>query len=98
MRPASGDGAFADYLTVNISSPNTPGLRDCRTKAPLDELLAAVAERAHGGPPVFLKVAPDLARGDPERIVRAALDHQIDALIVANTDRVAAGAEVAVCQ
>ena len=40
---------------------------------------------AGGGPPVFLKVAPDLGEGDPERIVRAAIDHGIDALIVANT-------------
>ncbi|MEQ7873662.1 quinone-dependent dihydroorotate dehydrogenase [Sphingomonas sp. ASV193] len=76
----------ADYLTVNISSPNTPGLRDLQAGGELAELLAAVREaRAPGGPPVFLKVAPDLSAGDPERIVRAAVDHGIDALIVANT-------------
>lgn len=76
----------ADYLTVNISSPNTPGLRNLQAGGELDELLAAVREaRDSGGPPVFLKVAPDLEAGDHERIVRAAIDHGIDALIVANT-------------
>ena len=90
----------ADYLTVNISSPNTPGLRNLQSGGELVELLAAVGEaRAAGGPPrpdtatgprpaappVFLKVAPDLQPGDADRIVRAAIDAQIDALIVANT-------------
>ncbi len=76
----------ADYLTVNISSPNTPGLRDLQAGGELIELLAAVRDaRAARGPPVFLKVAPDLEAGDHERIVRAAIDHAIDALIVANT-------------
>jgi dihydroorotate dehydrogenase len=76
----------ADYLTVNISSPNTPGLRGLQDEGSLGELLGAVRDaRVAGGPPVFLKVAPDLSAGDPERIVRAATDHQIDALIVANT-------------
>ncbi|WP_308515329.1 quinone-dependent dihydroorotate dehydrogenase [Sphingomonas flavescens] len=76
----------ADYLTVNISSPNTPGLRQLQDEGALRELLAAVREgRQPGGPPLFLKVAPDLEEGDPIRIVRAALDHGVDALIVANT-------------
>jgi dihydroorotate dehydrogenase len=78
--------AVADYLTINISSPNTPGLRGLQDAGALDELLAAVrAARLVGGPPVFLKVAPDLGPGDPDRIVRAAVDHNIDALIIANT-------------
>ncbi len=76
----------ARYLTINISSPNTPGLRGLQDQGALDDLLAAVREsRPAKGPPVFLKVAPDLGDGDPERIVRAALEHGIDALIVANT-------------
>jgi dihydroorotate dehydrogenase len=74
----------ARYLTINISSPNTPGLRGLQDEGALDELLAAVQE-ARGGKPIFLKVAPDLGEGDPERIVRSALDHRIDGLIVANT-------------
>jgi dihydroorotate dehydrogenase len=76
----------ARYLAINISSPNTPGLRGLQDQGALEELLAAVREaRPASGPPVFLKVAPDLGNGDPERIVRAALEHGIDALIVANT-------------
>jgi dihydroorotate dehydrogenase len=76
----------ADYLTINISSPNTPGLRGLQDEGALAELLSAVRDsRGKGGPPVFLKVAPDLEASDPERIVRAAIDAKIDALIVANT-------------
>ena len=62
-----------------------------------EELLGArCAKRAPvGGPPVFLKVAPDLGDGDPDRIVRVAIDHGIDALIVANTTVVAPAAAVA---
>jgi dihydroorotate dehydrogenase len=75
----------ADYLTVNISSPNTPGLRNLQAGGELVELLAAVQEARAPGVPVFLKVAPDLDSGDHERIVRAAIDHGIDALIVSNT-------------
>ena len=78
-------GPLADYLTVNISSPNTPGLRDLQAGGELVELLAAVAEARLPDVPIFLKVAPDLAPGDHDRIVRAALDSGIDALIVANT-------------
>lgn len=75
----------ADYLTVNISSPNTPGLRNLQAGGELVELLAAVREARQPGVPVFLKVAPDLESGDHERIVRAAIDSGIDALIVSNT-------------
>jgi dihydroorotate dehydrogenase len=78
--------AVADYLAVNISSPNTPGLRALQDQGALDALLSAIREaRIKGGPPVFLKVAPDLEKGDPERIVRAAIDHGLDAIIVSNT-------------
>jgi dihydroorotate dehydrogenase len=76
----------AKYLTINISSPNTPGLRQLQDEGALRELLAAVKEaRPKKGPPIFLKVAPDLGQGEPDQIVRAALQHGIDALIVANT-------------
>lgn len=76
----------ADYLTVNISSPNTPGLRALQDPAALAELLSAVAAaRRPGGPPVFLKVAPDVEPADIETIVEAAITGGMDALIVANT-------------
>lgn len=76
---------LASYLTVNISSPNTPGLRALQDEAALTELLAAVrAALPEGGPPVFLKVAPDLEPADIEAIARLSLG-QVDALIVSNT-------------
>jgi dihydroorotate dehydrogenase len=74
----------ARYLTINISSPNTPGLRGLQEEGELRELLAAV-EEVRTDKPIFLKVAPDLELGDHDRIVRAALDHHVDALIVSNT-------------
>ena len=76
----------ADYLTINISSPNTPGLRQLQDEGALRALLGAIAEeRTVGGPPVFLKVAPDLGEGEPDQIVRIAMQHGIEAIIVANT-------------
>jgi dihydroorotate dehydrogenase len=75
----------ADYLTVNISSPNTPGLRNLQAGGELDELLVAVRAARLPNIPVFLKIAPDLEAGDHERIVRSAVDYGIDALIVSNT-------------
>ena len=77
--------AFADYLTVNISSPNTPGLRALQDKSALDNLLAAVMEARTGETPVFLKVAPDLEPADIDDIVSVSLKHKIAALIVSNT-------------
>ena len=74
----------ARYLTINISSPNTPGLRGLQDQGALEELLAAV-DALRISKPIFLKVAPDLEQRDVERIARAAIDHGIDALIVSNT-------------
>ena len=85
----AGVGAMsgvADYLTVNISSPNTPGLRALQNHGALDTLLSALREaRTPKGPPLFLKVAPDLESRDPQHIVRAAIDNKVDAIIVSNT-------------
>jgi dihydroorotate dehydrogenase len=76
----------ADYLTINISSPNTPGLRALQEAAALDALLAGVLEaRGDKGPPVFLKVAPDLDPADIDAIAKVVVDRKVDALIVANT-------------
>ncbi len=76
----------ADYLTINISSPNTPGLRQLQDEGALRALLSAVEEvRDPNGPPIFLKVAPDLCEGEADQIVRVAIQHKIDAIIVSNT-------------
>jgi dihydroorotate dehydrogenase len=74
-----------DYVTVNISSPNTPGLRALQGRGALDDLLGRVAEARPADTPVFLKIAPDLIPAEIGEIVEAALAHRIDALIVSNT-------------
>ena len=77
---------LASYLAVNVSSPNTPGLRALQDEGALAALLDAVlAARGGGGPPVFLKVAPDLEPADVDAIARIALDKKLGALIVSNT-------------
>ncbi|CAN5248318.1 quinone-dependent dihydroorotate dehydrogenase [soil metagenome] len=80
---------LAAYFTVNISSPNTPGLRALQGREALDDLLGRVAEARGPGDgkraPVFLKIAPDLSAAEIGMIVEAALAHGIDALIVSNT-------------
>ncbi|WP_133366284.1 quinone-dependent dihydroorotate dehydrogenase [Qipengyuania sediminis] len=81
---------LARYLAVNISSPNTPGLRALQDEAPLRELLGAVIDaRAEkcggGGPPIFLKVAPDLQPVDIDAIARIAIEMKLGAIIVSNT-------------
>ncbi len=77
---------LASYLAVNVSSPNTPGLRALQDEGALTALLDAVlAARGAKGPPVFLKVAPDLEPADIDAIARIALDKQLGALIVSNT-------------
>lgn len=76
---------FADYLTVNISSPNTPGLRALQDKSALDDLLAQVMAARPSPVPVLLKVAPDLTPADIDDIVEMSLKHKLAALIVSNT-------------
>jgi dihydroorotate dehydrogenase len=75
----------AAWITLNISSPNTPGLRGLQGEA-LPELLAAAREaRGEGGPPLFLKVAPDLDAAQIDAIAQAAIAAPVEALIVSNT-------------
>ncbi len=81
----------AAYITANISSPNTPGLRGLQERGALEDLLGRLGEaralltQAHGRRPVFLKVAPDLDESAVRDIAELALAHQLDALIVSNT-------------
>ncbi len=82
---------LADYFTVNISSPNTPGLRDLQGGEALQDLLGRLAEARAGLQaggqtyPIFLKVAPDLDDAQIDAIIAAATAHGLDALIVGNT-------------
>jgi dihydroorotate dehydrogenase len=77
---------LASYLAVNVSSPNTPGLRALQDEGALTALLDAVLEaRGEVKVPVFLKVAPDLEPADIDAIARIAIDKALGALIVSNT-------------
>ena len=77
---------LASYLAVNISSPNTPGLRALQDEGALTGLLdAVIAARGSNTAPIFLKVAPDLEPADIDAIARIAVDKRLGALIVSNT-------------
>lgn len=84
-------GALADYLTINISSPNTPGLRDLQRREPLMDLLGQVLEErkrscgTHNPPPLLLKLAPDLDEQQQGELAGAVIDSKIDGLILTNT-------------
>jgi dihydroorotate dehydrogenase len=83
--------AVASYVTVNISSPNTPGLRNLQEASMLDNLLARVVDARervspNAGPtPVLLKIAPDLSLGDLDDVVGIARSRRVDGMIVGNT-------------
>ncbi len=80
--------SFASYLTVNISSPNTPGLRQLQAGAVLDDLLARAVEardRAKLRKPLLLKIAPDLSLQELDDLVTVARKRGIDGMIVSNT-------------
>ncbi len=81
---------FADYITINVSSPNTPGLRALqdrpRLEALLERLRAALADlKGDRRPPLLLKIAPDLHEADQGDIAEVALGKGLDGLIVSNT-------------
>jgi len=81
----------ASYFTVNVSSPNTPGLRNLQQAAALDDLLAKVIEARErvrqnaGDTPVLLKIAPDLSLAELDDVVHIARSRRIDGMIVGNT-------------
>ncbi len=80
--------ASADYVTINISSPNTQGVRGLQEKNALSHLLGALrTERAARNlrTPIVLKIAPDLDTQGREDVATVALEHKVDALIVSNT-------------
>jgi len=87
----TGIKTFADvasYFTINVSSPNTPGLRNLQSADALDELLARVLDardEASTLKPVLLKIAPDLSLEELDAVVRVARDKRIDGMIVSNT-------------
>lgn len=81
---------MASYFAINISSPNTPGLRALQTRAALDDLLGRLMDTADSLPqgvavPMFLKVAPDLEDGEVEAIADTVANHGLAGVIVSNT-------------
>ena len=83
---------LASYFVINISSPNTPGLRDLQAPAALDELLVrlldARAQRVAGGAPrrpIVVKISPDIAEADLEPVVERLVAHAVDGIAVSNT-------------
>jgi dihydroorotate dehydrogenase len=81
----------ASYFVVNISSPNTPGLRDLQAANVLDELLARVLDTRdrvadkQGWKPVFLKISPDLSLAELDDVIATVRKRPVDALVVSNT-------------
>lgn len=85
-RGAAALGRLADYVVVNVSSPNTPGLRALQGRADLVALLRRVHDALpRSAPPLVLKIAPDLTEEDKSDVARVALEIDIDGLIVGNT-------------
>lgn len=76
---------FGDYFVLNVSSPNTPGLRNLQDRAALDELLGHVQRRNTSGRPVLVKIAPDLTWEAIEEILALVEEHKISGLIATNT-------------
>lgn len=75
----------ADYVVINVSSPNTPGLRDLQAEDRLRAILASIAASVPTRPPLLVKLAPDLALEAVERIVETCVDAGVDGLIISNT-------------
>lgn len=75
----------ADWITVNISSPNTPGLRSLQTKEGIEQIVHAVREEVGSELPVLVKIAPDLTEDQLKELIHVLLDLQIDGVIASNT-------------
>ena len=84
VRGARALAPLADYLAVNVSSPNTPGLRDLQAVGRLRPILAAVLDAA-GDTPVLVKIAPDLSDEDVDAVADLALDLGLAGIIATNT-------------
>jgi dihydroorotate dehydrogenase len=76
---------YGDYFVLNVSSPNTPGLRQLQDRSALDELIGAVQERNPAQRPLLVKIAPDLSFEAIEEILALAVEHRLAGLIATNT-------------
>jgi dihydroorotate dehydrogenase len=76
---------YGDYFVLNISSPNTPGLRQLQDRRALDELLDTIQRRNTEQKPILIKIAPDLEWAAIEQILALAEEHKLAGLIATNT-------------
>jgi dihydroorotate dehydrogenase len=87
-RSAARLAPLADYLVLNVSSPNTPGLRELQAADRLSELVTAVRTALHSAartPPLLVKLAPDLSDAELDAVVDRALELELDGLVAVNT-------------
>jgi dihydroorotate dehydrogenase len=85
---------YGDYFVLNVSSPNTPNLRQLQDRAPLEQLLVAVMDFVRGQQtpkPIVLKIAPDLTWTQMDEILELAQNHSLSAIIATNTTTARAG-------
>ena len=83
-----GVAEYADYITINISSPNTPGLRDLHSNNNIAELLNEISlerEKLNYKNPIFLKISPDEDQNTYQNIINAVIEYNLDGLIATNT-------------
>jgi dihydroorotate dehydrogenase len=79
---------YASYFVINVSSPNTPGLRRLQSKEPLSEIIKAVNQvvsRSANKPPVFIKISPDLSKKDVDALIDTVINNRAQGIIAANT-------------
>lgn len=76
---------YADYVVINVSSPNTPGLRDLQSEARLSGILQAVMAAVPARPPLLVKLSPDLADGALPKLIEMCLAAGVDGLVISNT-------------
>jgi dihydroorotate dehydrogenase len=76
---------YADYAVINVSSPNTPGLRDLQGEAQLRGILSSVADGVPQRPPLLVKIAPDIGGAPLEALVETCVEQGVQGLIVSNT-------------
>lgn len=76
---------YVQYAVINVSSPNTPGLRALQSRRRLQAILAAIAKAVPARPPLLIKIAPDLTPSDLDAVIETCLDAQIEGLVVSNT-------------
>lgn len=82
---AAAVAPLVDYIVINVSSPNTPGLRDLQSEARLGAVLRAAAQHVPQHPPLLVKIAPDLSEDGLTGVVEVCVQHDVQGLIISNT-------------